>query len=103
MLSTILIGGLSPVRSVGRTAVFWDNARAESLWATALFDVQILAGYITTDTGRHLVFDLSMSGRTYPEVLTKREQANDDVGIVAAQIPAVAVEMTRHRSRSSAT
>ncbi|BBY05982.1 D-alanyl-D-alanine carboxypeptidase/D-alanyl-D-alanine endopeptidase [Mycobacterium noviomagense] len=52
----------------------------------ALVNVQSLAGYMTTDKGRHLVFDLSMSGATYPDVLTGLQQANDDVGMVAAQI-----------------
>ncbi|WP_019973051.1 D-alanyl-D-alanine carboxypeptidase/D-alanyl-D-alanine-endopeptidase [Mycobacterium sp. 141] len=52
----------------------------------ALFNVQSLAGFMTTDDGRHLVFDLSMSGATYPDVLTGLQEANQDVGMVAAQI-----------------
>ncbi len=52
----------------------------------ALFNVQSLAGFMTTDDGRRLVFDLSMSGATYPDVLTGLREANEDVGLVAAQI-----------------
>ena len=52
----------------------------------ALFNVQSLAGYMTTDNGRRLVFDVSMSGASYPDVLTGLEQANSDVGMVAASI-----------------
>jgi D-alanyl-D-alanine carboxypeptidase/D-alanyl-D-alanine-endopeptidase (penicillin-binding protein 4) len=61
-------------------------AVADPATGRALVNVQSLAGYITTDTGRHLVFDLSMSGATYPDVLTGLRQANDDVGMVAAHI-----------------
>lgn len=52
----------------------------------ALFNVQSLAGYMTTDGGRRLVFDVSMSGGSYPDVLTGLQQANADVGMVAASI-----------------
>ncbi|HZU46871.1 MAG TPA: D-alanyl-D-alanine carboxypeptidase/D-alanyl-D-alanine-endopeptidase [Mycobacterium sp.] len=61
-------------------------AVADPATGRALVNVQSLAGYITTEKGRHLVFDLSMSGATYPDVLTGLRQANDDVGMVAAQI-----------------
>lgn len=52
----------------------------------ALFNVQSLAGYMTTDTGRNLVFGLSMSGGTYPDILTGLTESNSDVGLVAADI-----------------
>ncbi|EUA24695.1 peptidase S13 D-Ala-D-Ala carboxypeptidase C domain protein [Mycobacterium xenopi 3993] len=48
--------------------------------------MQRLAGYLTTDNGHHLVFDLSMSGAVYPDVPTGLRQANDDVGMVAAAL-----------------
>jgi D-alanyl-D-alanine carboxypeptidase/D-alanyl-D-alanine-endopeptidase (penicillin-binding protein 4) len=51
-----------------------------------VFNVQSLAGFMQTDDGRTLVFDVSMSGGTYPDVLTGLGQANDDVGEVAAQL-----------------
>lgn len=41
---------------------------------------------MTTDGGRRLVFDLSMSGGNYPDVSTGLQQANSDVGMVAADI-----------------
>ena len=40
----------------------------------------------STDDGRNLVFALSMSGATYPDVPTGLRQANDDVGMVAGEI-----------------
>jgi D-alanyl-D-alanine carboxypeptidase/D-alanyl-D-alanine-endopeptidase (penicillin-binding protein 4) len=52
----------------------------------AVFHVQSLAGYLQTDNGRTLVFDVSMSGGTYPDVQTGLGQANAGVGEVAAQI-----------------
>jgi D-alanyl-D-alanine carboxypeptidase/D-alanyl-D-alanine-endopeptidase (penicillin-binding protein 4) len=48
--------------------------------------VQSLAGYLTTDEGRVLVLALSMSGGTYPDVLTALVGAADDVNAVAAAI-----------------
>ncbi|CAM3762002.1 D-alanyl-D-alanine carboxypeptidase/D-alanyl-D-alanine-endopeptidase [Smaragdicoccus niigatensis] len=50
----------------------------------ALFNVQSLAGFMVTKDGRRLVFDLSMSGGTYPSVGVGLTQSNDDVGGVAA-------------------
>ena len=52
----------------------------------AMFNVQSLAGYMQTDGGRTLVFDVSMSGGTYPDILTGLVESNNDVGEVAAQI-----------------
>jgi hypothetical protein len=74
--------GLREQIGSGRTGV----AVADPATSRALLNVQSLAGFITTDKGRHLVFDLSMSGATYPDVLTGLQQANDDVGMVAADI-----------------
>jgi D-alanyl-D-alanine carboxypeptidase/D-alanyl-D-alanine-endopeptidase (penicillin-binding protein 4) len=50
----------------------------------ALFDVESLAGYMTTDKGRRLVFGLSMSGGTFPGLVTGVYEASDDVAMVAA-------------------
>lgn len=61
-------------------------AVADPVTGRALFNVQSLAGFMTTDGGRRLVFDLSMSGGNYPDVLTGLQQANSDVGMVAADI-----------------
>lgn len=46
--------------------------------------VQSLAGYITLDDGRELVFGLSMSGGTYPQVYDGLVEAGEDVALVAA-------------------
>jgi serine-type D-Ala-D-Ala carboxypeptidase/endopeptidase (penicillin-binding protein 4) len=46
--------------------------------------VQSLAGYLTTDQGRNLVFSLSMSGATYPDIASALHDANEDVAGVAA-------------------
>jgi len=48
------------------------------------FKVQSMAGYLTTDQGRNLVFALSMSGATYPDLATGLHDANEDVAAVAA-------------------
>ncbi|MPY92217.1 MAG: D-alanyl-D-alanine carboxypeptidase/D-alanyl-D-alanine-endopeptidase [Acidimicrobiia bacterium] len=48
------------------------------------YGVQGLAGYITTDQGRNLVFGLSMSGATYPDLATGLHDAGADVAGVAA-------------------
>lgn len=49
-----------------------------------LFNVQRLAGFMTTRDGRVLVFDVAMSGGTYPDVSTGLTQAGHDVAGVAA-------------------
>lgn len=46
--------------------------------------VQALAGYLTLDDGRELVFGLYMSGARYPQVYDGLVQAGDDVADVAA-------------------
>lgn len=51
----------------------------------ALFNVQRLAGFMTGPDGRPLVFDLAVSGATYPDVLTGLVQAGHDVADVAAE------------------
>lgn len=50
------------------------------------YKVQSLAGYLTTDQGRNLVFALSMSGATYPDLATGLHDANEDVAGVAAAL-----------------
>ncbi|XAS74927.1 D-alanyl-D-alanine carboxypeptidase/D-alanyl-D-alanine-endopeptidase [Dermatophilaceae bacterium Sec6.4] len=52
----------------------------------ALFNVQRLAGFMTTSDGRQLVFDIAMSSGTYPDVQTGIGQAGNDVAAVAAAI-----------------
>ncbi|MBV9358202.1 MAG: D-alanyl-D-alanine carboxypeptidase/D-alanyl-D-alanine-endopeptidase [Chloroflexi bacterium] len=51
----------------------------------ALFNVQSMGGFMQTNDGRWLVFDVSMSGGTYPNPLAGLVQATDDVGEVTAQ------------------
>ena len=68
------------IRAKGGTDAGGDPATGR-----ALFNVQSLAGYMTTDSGRNLVFALSMSGATYPDVPTGVRQSNDDVGMVAGE------------------
>jgi D-alanyl-D-alanine carboxypeptidase/D-alanyl-D-alanine-endopeptidase (penicillin-binding protein 4) len=89
-----VLGATGTIAPVGRNSPAKGKVQAKTgtvavadpTTGRALVNVQSLAGYITTDTGRHLVFDLSMSGATYPDVLTGLRQANDDVGMVAAHI-----------------
>jgi D-alanyl-D-alanine carboxypeptidase/D-alanyl-D-alanine-endopeptidase (penicillin-binding protein 4) len=60
------------------------SARPDPATGRVLFNVQGLAGFMKTDDGRTLVFSLSMSGATYPDVLTGLVTANEDVAGVAA-------------------
>ena len=60
------------------------SAAVDPVTERALFNVQSLSGYMTTDKGRKLVFGLSMSGGTYSDVLTGLEDAGEDVAGVAA-------------------
>jgi serine-type D-Ala-D-Ala carboxypeptidase/endopeptidase (penicillin-binding protein 4) len=60
------------------------SARPDPATGRVLFNVQGLAGFMKTDHGRTLVFSLSMSGATYPDVLTGLVKANEDVAGVAA-------------------
>ena len=46
--------------------------------------VQALAGYMTLDDGREVVFALSVSGATYPVLYDGLVQAGEDVALVAA-------------------
>jgi len=79
------VGASSPAK--GKVAAKTGTvAVVDPATGRALLNVQSLAGYITTDNGHHLVFALSMSGGTYPDVLTGLREANDDVGMVAAAI-----------------
>ena len=48
------------------------------------YQVQSLAGYMTTKSGREVEFDVSMSGGTYPDLPTALVQASTDVSTVAA-------------------
>ncbi|WP_246630085.1 D-alanyl-D-alanine carboxypeptidase/D-alanyl-D-alanine endopeptidase [Modestobacter lapidis] len=48
------------------------------------YKVQSLAGYLTTERGERLVFSLSMSGATYPDLPTGLQNAGADVAAVAA-------------------
>jgi serine-type D-Ala-D-Ala carboxypeptidase/endopeptidase (penicillin-binding protein 4) len=52
----------------------------------ALFSVQRLSGFMTGPDGHRLVFDLAVSGATYPDVFTGLVQAGKDVAGVAAEI-----------------
>ncbi|WP_235916135.1 D-alanyl-D-alanine carboxypeptidase/D-alanyl-D-alanine-endopeptidase [Antrihabitans cavernicola] len=62
------------------------SAAVDPATGRALFNVQSLAGYLVRDNGKNLVFGLSMSGGTYPDVLTGLHDAGDDVAMVAAAI-----------------
>jgi serine-type D-Ala-D-Ala carboxypeptidase/endopeptidase (penicillin-binding protein 4) len=50
-----------------------------------VFNVQSMAGYMQTNDGRTLVFDVSMSGGTFADPLQGIPQVNNDVGEVSAQ------------------
>jgi serine-type D-Ala-D-Ala carboxypeptidase/endopeptidase (penicillin-binding protein 4) len=60
------------------------SAHPEPGTGRVLFNVQRLAGFMTTSDGRKLVFDVAMSGGTYPDVLTGLVQAGNDVADVSA-------------------
>jgi D-alanyl-D-alanine carboxypeptidase/D-alanyl-D-alanine-endopeptidase (penicillin-binding protein 4) len=60
------------------------SAHGDPATGRALFNVQSLAGFMKTDDGRRLAFDLSMSGATYPSPLEGALQSNADVSGVAA-------------------
>ena len=78
-----LTGADSPAR--GKIAAkTGTSAAGDPATGRTLFNVQALAGYLTADDGRRVVFGLSMSGGTYPDVLTGLTQSNDDVAAVAA-------------------
>ncbi len=61
------------------------SAHADPATGRTLFNVQSMAGFMQTDDGRSLVYDVSMSGGTYPDPLTGLVQATDDVAEVSAQ------------------
>jgi serine-type D-Ala-D-Ala carboxypeptidase/endopeptidase (penicillin-binding protein 4) len=81
---TLASAGLdSPAR--GRViAKTGTSARPDPATGRVLFNVQGLGGFMETDDGRTLVFSLSMSGATYPDVLTGLVKVNEDVAGVAA-------------------
>jgi D-alanyl-D-alanine carboxypeptidase/D-alanyl-D-alanine-endopeptidase (penicillin-binding protein 4) len=79
------VGLSSPARGKVR-AKTGTVAALDPATGRAMFNVQSLAGFMQTDGGRTLVFDVSMSGGTYPDILTGLVQSNNDVGEVAAQI-----------------
>jgi serine-type D-Ala-D-Ala carboxypeptidase/endopeptidase (penicillin-binding protein 4) len=60
------------------------SAHPEPGTGRVLFNVQRLAGFMTTSEGRKLVFDVAVSGGTYPDVLTGLVQAGNDVADVSA-------------------
>ncbi|MBV9357467.1 MAG: D-alanyl-D-alanine carboxypeptidase/D-alanyl-D-alanine-endopeptidase [Chloroflexi bacterium] len=61
------------------------SLHADPATGRALFNVQSMAGFLQTDDGRALAYDVSMSGGTYPDVLTGLVQATEDVADVSAQ------------------
>jgi serine-type D-Ala-D-Ala carboxypeptidase/endopeptidase (penicillin-binding protein 4) len=60
------------------------SARPDPATGRVLVNVQTLGGLIKTDDDRTLVLSLSMSGGTYPDLLTGLVGANKDVAAVAA-------------------
>jgi serine-type D-Ala-D-Ala carboxypeptidase/endopeptidase (penicillin-binding protein 4) len=60
------------------------SAHPDPATGRVLLNVQGLAGFIKTDDGRTLVFSISLSGATYPDVLTALVTSNADVAAVAA-------------------
>ncbi|MBV9602870.1 MAG: D-alanyl-D-alanine carboxypeptidase, partial [Chloroflexi bacterium] len=62
------------------------NAAVDPATGRSLFNVQSMAGFMQTNDGRTLLFDVSMSGGTYPDVMTGIVQSNNDVAEVTAQI-----------------
>jgi D-alanyl-D-alanine carboxypeptidase/D-alanyl-D-alanine-endopeptidase (penicillin-binding protein 4) len=87
-----VLGESGTLASVGRDspargqvmAKTGTSAHADPVSGRALFNVQSVAGFMRTDDGRTLVFNLSMSGGTYPDVLTGLVQSGADVAGVAA-------------------
>lgn len=77
------VGAKSPAKGkvIAKTGT---SVRSDPVTGSALFNVQALAGFMETDDGRTLVFNISMSGGTYPDVLTGLVGANADVAGVAA-------------------
>jgi D-alanyl-D-alanine carboxypeptidase/D-alanyl-D-alanine-endopeptidase (penicillin-binding protein 4) len=62
------------------------SAAVDPATGRVLFNVQSLAGYLTTDEGRKLVFALSMSGGTFADVLTGISESGADVALVGAAL-----------------
>jgi len=60
------------------------SARPDPATGRVLLNVQTLGGFLETEDGRRLVFSLSMSGGTYPDLLAGLVGANEDVAGVAA-------------------
>jgi D-alanyl-D-alanine carboxypeptidase/D-alanyl-D-alanine-endopeptidase (penicillin-binding protein 4) len=72
-------------RAVGKVRAKVGTSVAVDPMSGRLFSkVQSLAGYLTLDDGRELVFGLSVSGGMYPQVYDGLVQAGDDVADVAA-------------------
>ena len=71
--------------AVGKVAAKVGTSVAVDLVTGRLYSkVQALAGYLTLDDGRELVFALSMSGGTYAELYGGLVEAGEDVALVAA-------------------
>ena len=71
--------------AVGKVAAKVGTSASPGLVTGRLNSVlQSLAGYLTLDDGRVLVFGLSMSGGTYPQVYEGLVEAGEDVALVAA-------------------
>jgi serine-type D-Ala-D-Ala carboxypeptidase/endopeptidase (penicillin-binding protein 4) len=80
----VIAGRSSPARGKVR-AKTGTSAHLDPATGRILFNVQSMAGYMQGQDGRTLVFDVSMSGGTYPSPLEGLIQSTDDVAEVAAQ------------------
>jgi serine-type D-Ala-D-Ala carboxypeptidase/endopeptidase (penicillin-binding protein 4) len=71
--------------AVGKVAAKVGTSIAIDLVTGRLYSkVQTLAGYLTLDDGRQLIFALSMSGGTYAQVYEGLVEAGEDLALVAA-------------------
>lgn len=82
---TLAAAGLDSVARGMIAAKTGTSAAVDPATGRILFNVQSMAGFMQTDDGRTLAFDLSMSGATYDDPLTGLVQSTEDVGEVAAQ------------------
>ena len=81
------VGATATVAASPMTAAYGGQSNVMTVSGSdvQLAVVQSMGGFMQTNDGRWLVFDVSMSGGTYPDPLTGLAQATDDVGDVTGQ------------------
>jgi len=79
------VGQNSPARGkvVAKTGT---SAHPDPGTGRVLLNVQSLAGFMRTDDGRTLALSISLSGATYPDVLTTLVKSNTDVAAMASDL-----------------